>query len=79
MSTPSINREMLQYFVQLSEPEKKSVLQMIKTFLKNKQVPPQHISIEQYNKEIAEAEAEFDRGDFITHEEMLNEIKYLVF
>ena len=33
------------------------------------------ISIEQYNKEIDEAEAEFEKGDYVTHEEMVNKVK----
>ncbi|MFI5196502.1 MAG: hypothetical protein ACHQD8_05385 [Chitinophagales bacterium] len=31
--------------------------------------------IEQYNKELDEAETEFENGYFITHEEMIQEIK----
>lgn len=31
-----------------------------------------HISIEQYNRELEEAEAEMDRGEFITHDELKN-------
>ncbi|MGH2643571.1 MAG: hypothetical protein ACRDE2_06465 [Chitinophagaceae bacterium] len=72
---PSVNHKMLQYFMQLSEAEKKSVLQLVKAILENKETPPMRISMEQYNKEIEEAEAEFQKGDYITHDEMLNRMK----
>lgn len=74
MPTRSLNHEMLQYFIQLNDAEKKSVLQLLKTFLNNTKGHVGHISIEQYNKELAEAEAEFQNGEFITHEEMLNQM-----
>jgi len=41
------------YFTQLNDSEKKSVVQMLKTFLKSKKQNPGRISIEQYNKELA--------------------------
>jgi predicted transcriptional regulator len=66
---------MLQYFIQLNDAEKKSVLQLIKTFLNTTKGPVEYINIEQYNQELAEAEAEFQNGEFITHEEMLNQMK----
>jgi len=68
MAAPNIQQEMLQYFIQLSDKEKKSVLQMIKTFLQGKNQPPQRISIKQYNKEIDEAMARMNAGEFITQE-----------
>jgi alkyl hydroperoxide reductase subunit AhpF len=71
MPTQNIQQEMMQYFMQLNEAEKKSVLQMIKTFLKGRKEKPGRISIEQYNKEIEEAEAEIERGEFYTHEEVV--------
>ena len=33
------------------------------------------ISIEQYNQELEEAEAEYETGEYISHEEMTNRIK----
>ena len=45
----TVERELLQYIHQLDETEKKSVLQLLKTFVKKKD---SNISIEQYNKEI---------------------------
>jgi len=34
----------------------------------------ERVSIEQYNREIEEADAEIDRGEFLTHEEAMKEI-----
>lgn len=69
-----IENEMLNYFTQLDESEKKSVVQMLKTFINNrKQDKP--VSIEEYNQELLDAEAEFERGEYITHEQLLKSIK----
>ena len=65
-----LDKEMFNYFTQLNEAEKKSVVQMLKTFLKGRQDNPGRISIEQYNKEIDEAIAEVASGNYITQEEM---------
>ncbi|MEM7551078.1 MAG: hypothetical protein AAF363_15450 [Bacteroidota bacterium] len=35
----------------------------------------ERISLEQYNKELDEAEAEIDRGEFLTHEEAVKEVR----
>lgn len=35
----------------------------------------QHISLEQYNNELAEAEAEYEKGEYVTHEEVLKQMK----
>jgi predicted transcriptional regulator len=34
-----------------------------------------HISIEQYNKELEEAEAEIERGEFVSHEDLKKQMK----
>jgi len=51
----TLEQELFRYILQLDEAEKKSVLQMLKTFLKGREIKPSRISIEQYNKEIDEA------------------------
>lgn len=70
MKTATIDEEMNNYFMQLNEAEKKSVVQMIKTFLQSRQ-ESEHMSIEQYNKEIEDAEAEIERGESYSHEEVV--------
>lgn len=34
------------------------------------------ISIEQYNQELEEAQAEYENGDYLSHEEMIYKIKH---
>ena len=59
------------YFMQLDEAEKKSVLQMLKTFVKGKEKTSGRISIEQYNKEIDEAMEEVKKREVYSHEEVV--------
>ena len=70
MTTSAIDKEMHDYFMQLNEAEKKSVVQMIKTFLQSRK-EFERISIERYNKEIEEAEAEVERGESYSHAEVV--------
>ena len=66
----ALDKELFSYFIQLNEAEKKSVLQMLKTFLQRRTEETSRISIEQYNKEIDEALEEIEKGNYITQEEM---------
>jgi hypothetical protein len=66
----ALERELLQYIFQLDEAEKKSVLQMLKTFLKGREKSLPRVSIEQYNKEIDEAIARVEAGEYYSHEEV---------
>ena len=63
----ALDKEMFSYFTRLNEAEKKSVVQMLKTFLKGRGEIPGCISIEQYNKEIEEAMEEIKNGEVYTH------------
>lgn len=70
MATTELATEMLEYFDQLDIVEQKSVLQLVKTFVDNKEhYSPQ--TIEEYNKELDEANARIDAGEFVTHEEVM--------
>jgi len=66
----TLEKELFSYIMQLDEAEKKSVLQMLKTFLKGRKKNTVSINIEQYNKEIDEAVARVEAGEFYTHEEV---------
>jgi hypothetical protein len=66
-----LEKEMYNYFTQLNEAEKKTVIQMLKTFLKGRKENPGRISIDQYNKEIDEAMEEVKKGEVYTHEEVV--------
>ena len=65
-----LDQQLQRCFVQLNESEKKSVLLMLKTFLNNRAETVDSISIEQYNREIDEALAEAEAGNYITQDEM---------
>lgn len=69
-----LDKEMYNYFIQLNEAEKKSVVQMLKTFLQGREVEGR-ISIQQYNKDIDEAMENIDRGSFTTMQELEKEMK----
>ncbi len=71
MQAKRIEDEMNTYFMQLSLAEKKSVVQMIKTFLQRSNKDTGQVSLEDYNKDIDEAMAEVARGESYTHEEVV--------
>lgn len=60
-------KEMNAYFSLLTADQKKSVLSLIKSFLKPEEA--ERISVEQYNKELDEAERKVSEGDSLTDEE----------
>ncbi len=71
MTSSPISQEMLQYFMQLNEAEKKSVLELVKTFLNNRPNEMQPQNPEAYNKELEDADAEIEAGEFILHEDVM--------
>ena len=71
----ALDNEMFNYFTQLNDAEKKSVIQMLKTFLSGRTEKSERVTIEQYNQELDEAEAEFEKGEVVTHEELLKQIR----
>lgn len=66
-----LEKQMFDYFTQLNEQEKKSIVQMLKVFLSGRSKKSKPISIEQYNLEIDEAMEEVKRGEVYTHEEVV--------
>ncbi|MBO9151865.1 hypothetical protein ACFOTA_06575 [Chitinophaga sp. GCM10012297] len=71
----TLEQEVHKYFVQLNKAEQKAVIQLLRTFLKNRQQKPERCTIEQYNRELEEAEKRIAAGDFITHEQLTREMK----
>lgn len=53
----------------------KKKIKAIYTLLEDEIEQDGGINLEQYNKEIDEAEAEFANGEYITHEAMVKKIK----
>jgi len=78
METTTLDEKMYNYFMQLNEAEKKSVVQMIKTFLQGRKPTSENISIEQYNKEIEDSDSEIEKGESYTHEEVIKMSKQWV-
>lgn len=70
MAAKTIEKEMYDYFMQLNDAEKRSVVQMIKTFLRSRKKEKEPLDIEEYNKEIDEAVARVEAGEFYTQEEV---------
>ena len=68
---PSVDIELSKYWVLLSAEQKQSLLQVIKSFITDQE----KISIQQYNQELAEVEAEYQNGNHITSDEMLKLIR----
>ena len=70
-----INSERSLLIKELEQVEDITLLQAIKAVLHYGLKNEGRISIEQYNRELDEAEAEIDRGEFITHEEFKKQMK----
>lgn len=68
-----MDKELIHYFMRLNEMQKKSLLEMMKTFLKPDDV--EAINIDQYNKELDEAMERITNGEFTTLEELEREMK----
>lgn len=67
----TLENELHTYFEQLNEAEKKSIISLIKTFLKRQnEVVGDSITIDQYNEEIDESLEQAAAGNYITQEEM---------
>jgi predicted transcriptional regulator len=60
---------------ELQQVEDLSLLRAIKAMLHYGLKSEGRISIEQYNRELDEAEAEIDRGEFTTHEDLKKQME----
>lgn len=70
-----VNTERSLLIKELQQVEDIPLLQAIKAVLHYGLQSEGRISIEQYNRELDEAEARIDREDFVAHEEAVNRIK----
>lgn len=64
MPAQSIDNQILHYLPLLEQDQKKSILSVIKSFIKSKEEVAVRISLEQYNAEIDAAEQQMDAGEF---------------
>jgi hypothetical protein len=74
MAASTVDKELIGYFMQLDEPQKRSLLEMMKTFLRPKNEPLEAITIEQYNKELDAAMERINNGTFTTLEALEKEM-----
>ncbi len=75
MAISTIDKELLKYVTQLNELQKKSLLELIRTFLQADKSGQESISVEQYNQELDEAIQRVSRGEFTTLEALEKEMK----
>jgi hypothetical protein len=71
MAASPLDIELSKYWSLLTAVQKESLLGVIKSFVES----TERINSEQYNLELGEAEAEYQAGDHITSEEMLQLIR----
>lgn len=70
-----LDKELIAYFVRLNEPQKKSLLAMMKSFLTEENTKPvESITIEQYNRELDDAMTRINKGEFTTLEDLEKEM-----
>lgn len=67
MGASSLDIELSRYWALLTPSQKESLISVIKSFVQ----APDRISMEDYNQELGEAEAEYKACNYITSEEML--------
>ena len=65
-----IDKELIQYFIKLDDSQKKSLLEMIKSFLKSSDDNFERVTLEQYNSELDKAMDRINIGEFTTFEDL---------
>lgn len=73
MTTTAIKKQFDGYLPLLSVKQQALLLEMVKSFL-NVDKETKRITRKQYNKEINDAVARIEKGNFATHEEALKEL-----
>ena len=71
MTTVAIRKKLLEYIKIADDKKVKAMYALLEDDIEQ----DGRISIEQYNKELEEAEAEFEKGEFITHAEAIKQMK----
>lgn len=70
---PELKEKLFTYIDLLTEEQQTSIVRMIESFIGNDN--ENEINIEDYNREINEAEAEIDRGEYIEHKELMKQLR----
>ena len=71
MTKLAIRKKVESYLLVAEEQKLRAIYELVKDDIEQKG----RINITQYNKELAEAEAEFDKGDYISNAAMKKMIK----
>ena len=71
MALQTLSQKMLDCFTQLDDAEQQSVLQFLKTFMRNRKPIESPQTIEKYSAELEAADAEIERGEFVSHKEVM--------
>lgn len=74
--TGAVEKELNNYISQLNAAQKKSLLGFIKSIFPSKS--EEAVTLESYNKELEEANAAIERGEFRTNEEVLGHAKKMI-
>jgi hypothetical protein len=75
MDISIIDRELLKYVSQMDELQKKSLLDLIKTFLKQKEAGAETTTLQQYNQELEAAMERIIKGSFTSLEDLEKEMQ----
>ncbi len=75
MSISIIDRELLKYVSQMDELQKRSLLELIKTFLNKKEAAEETTSLQQYNQELEAAMQRISAGAFTSLEDLEKEMQ----
>jgi hypothetical protein len=71
----ALDRELVEYFMRLSEPQKQSLFAVMKSFLNPAEISVPPVSPEQYNRELDEAMERINNGSFTTLEQLEKEMQ----
>lgn len=74
MAVTAVDKELIKYFARLDEFQKKSLLELIKSFLKLNDEPMERATLHQYNEELNQAMERINKGEFTTLEELEKEM-----
>ena len=73
MTTAAIKKQFDGYLPLLTAKQQALILEMVKSFL-NVDKDTKRISKRQYNKELNEAVARIEKGDFVSHKDAIKEL-----
>ena len=71
MAAQTMSEELLQYFTKLPEQDQRQVILFVKTYVDGEDESKEPQTLEEYSQELEEADAEIERGEFVTHEEVI--------